>query len=564
MSAHPQLSREEIAKREIGVTTVTSAQAWTLVLVFLSVLYTVPVAQWVIDRKGPEVGPTFGFHDVIRAFRLGVLPRTVSASEADEVREAGLLRRCKVANDQMLVNIHGFEDELKSSSFLTTNLVTGVQRLTTRTIGLGNEKGYPGRDGWAFFRTGVDALTGPGFLEPRQLERRAASGTEWVPAPKPDPRPAIREFHRYLASRGIDLILVPAPNKPGIHPERLSGRFDGAAPPIRNPSFQAWADELVAAGVTLVDPAERMVELKAGGDVYLETDTHWTPGAMEAVAELIADTVDLEPGTAGYRRGSREVAALGDVAANLLQLEGTGVYPEQTVTIHPVMTDDGEPWSADPDADILLLGDSFANIYSATNMNWGGGAGLAEQLSFQLQRPVDVIVENDSGARATRLALAKALHRGDRLAGKQVVVWEFAARELAVGDWEPIDWDGIAIPETSAVAPVSADSVKIEGRIEAISRSPRPGTVTYKDCIVQIHLVDVEGLDGVDELLLNLWGMRDNRLTESEAYKAGDRRGFQILDWEQAQARHGLAGIMRRELDDPDFALIALDLYWAE
>jgi alginate O-acetyltransferase complex protein AlgJ len=55
-----------------------------------------------------------------------------------------------------------------------------------------------------------------------------------------------------------------------------------------------------------------------------------------------------------------------------------------------------------------------------------------------------VLAQNDSGAFATRQALARELEGGeDRLAGKRVVVWEFAARELAVGDWKPIDWDSV-------------------------------------------------------------------------------------------------------------------------
>jgi alginate O-acetyltransferase complex protein AlgJ len=29
----------------------------------------------------------------------------------------------------------------------------------------------------------------------------------------------------------------------------------------------------------------------------------------------------------------------------------------------------------------------------------------------------------------------------DRLAGKRVLIWEFASRELSVGDWKPIDWN---------------------------------------------------------------------------------------------------------------------------
>jgi alginate O-acetyltransferase complex protein AlgJ len=65
---------------------------------------------------------------------------------------------------------------------------------------------------------------------------------------------------------------------------------------------------------------------------------------------------------------------------------------------------------------------------------------LAPQLALALKRPLDVIAQNDAGAFATRRALARELAAGaDRLAGKRVVIWEFAARELSAGDWKRIE-----------------------------------------------------------------------------------------------------------------------------
>jgi alginate O-acetyltransferase complex protein AlgJ len=63
---------------------------------------------------------------------------------------------------------------------------------------------------------------------------------------------------------------------------------------------------------------------------------------------------------------------------------------------------------------------------------------LAEQLGFELQRPVDRLTRHDAGAWATRAMLADAMQRADRLAGKKVVIWEFAVRELSEGDWKII------------------------------------------------------------------------------------------------------------------------------
>ena len=92
-------------------------------------------------------------------------------------------------------------------------------------------------------------------------------------------------------------------------------------------------------------------------------------------------------------------------------------------------------------APLLLLGDSFANVFTLGQMGWGQAAGLAPQLARALGRDVDVIAQNDSGAYATRQLLWNALGApGDRLTGKKVVIWEFASRELAVGNWKPLDW----------------------------------------------------------------------------------------------------------------------------
>ncbi len=107
--------------------------------------------------------------------------------------------------------------------------------------------------------------------------------------------------------------------------------------------------------------------------------------------------------------------------------------------IHQVQAANGDPWEPSTAADVLLMGDSFTNIFSLEGMGWGASAGLGAQLSFALQRPVDVIAQNDSGAFATRQSLSRELAAGeDRLAGKRVVVWEFASRELSVGDWKPL------------------------------------------------------------------------------------------------------------------------------
>jgi alginate O-acetyltransferase complex protein AlgJ len=170
---------------------------------------------------------------------------------------------------------------------------------------------------------------------------------------------------------------------------------------------------------------------------------------MEAVAGDLAHylretrILPREPNPAAPKltRVELPVSRVGDIVDMLKLTDGQTVFPPRTVTIHQVHDAAGAEWEPDAKGDVLLLGDSFSNIYSLEQMGWGSAAGFGPQLAFALGRGVDVIAQNDSGAFATRQALAREL-AGDpqRLAGKRVVIWEFASRELAVGDWKAVDW----------------------------------------------------------------------------------------------------------------------------
>jgi alginate O-acetyltransferase complex protein AlgJ len=315
-------------------------------------------------------------------------------------------------------------------------------------------------------------------------------------------------------------------------------------------------------------------KFRTGHAQFLKTDTHWAPDAMETVAERLKEFIEQHislPDRLALKLRSRSlrVSNLGDVAVMMGLPVDQDLFPTENVTIRQVFSAGGEQWRPERDADILLLGDSFTNIYSMAEMSWGEAAGLAEQLSLLTARPVDRIAQNDSGAYATRQALALDLARGNnRLSGKRVLIWQFAIRELAVGDWKllplaparPAAPEHGKHPDASLVAQFTA-----RGKIQAISPVPEPGSVPYRDAIVAVHLVDVKSLGGtVDrpEIVVYLWGMRDNRLTSAAKYRPGQLVTFELAPWEQAQKRFGR--FTRIELDDPDFRLIDLPTYWTE
>ena len=433
------LDREAIAHVEVGHTTVSARVARSLVVWFLLMVAAVPVME--------IVGP-WRSHEAASAWRhLAGLPAAMdqsAAAEATSLRETGVWQRVVTANRAVLRGLGDFETALEDQSSVGQLLRPPMQLALSAWAGAGNERVYVGRDGWLFYRPDVEYVTGHGFLDARELDRRVASTSEQDRRPHPDPRPAIRQFKRDLDARGIALVIVPTPVKPSIHGGQLARASDTPADGVmQNPSYDAFVADLRRDGVLVFDPAPEIARWRTSdGPQYLATDTHWRPEAMQRVAEALAAFVQQQVALPAmppprYTVERREARNTGDTAAMLDLPDGQTLYPAERVTLRFVVDAAGDPWRPSRDADILVLGDSFSNVYSLPAMGWGEAAGLVEQVSYALQRPADRIVQNDQGAHATRGLLRRELEGGvDRLAGKRVVIWQFAARELAFGDWQ--------------------------------------------------------------------------------------------------------------------------------
>ena len=231
----------------------------------------------------------------------------------------------------------------------------------------------------------------------------------------------------------------------------MPGPQHGRTSELQNPSYRDWIDGLRRDGIAVFDTASALAAGRGAGPLYLKTDTHWRPEAMEIVAERLADfiaeRVTLPAGTEpGYRIERVEQRNAGDIARMLDLPPGETLYPPESVWLARVLRGDGSSWRSSPDSDVLVLGDSFSNIYSLESMGWGTSAGFIEHLSYALRRPVDRLVQNDQAAFATRELLQRS---PDRLQGKRVVIYQFAARELAFGDWR-------VLPLTDASKPIGS------------------------------------------------------------------------------------------------------------
>jgi alginate O-acetyltransferase complex protein AlgJ len=162
---------------------------------------------------------------------------------------------------------------------------------------------------------------------------------------------------------------------------------------------------------------------------------------MDAIARDVANHVrstgalpEREP--LPLRLAPQEISRVGDLVDMLSLTKDQGIYRPQTITIEQVIDErTGQPITRDATADVLLVGDSFTNIFSAPAMGWGTGAGFGQHLAYHLRRPVDVIAFNGGAATQSRAELARS-ENAERLGHKKVIVYQFAIRALLTETWE--------------------------------------------------------------------------------------------------------------------------------
>jgi len=545
---HRRISREEEAELALKKTSFSRGAALLLIAGFLATICAVPLFQFCSELRQTRTGGGLPMFDIFKALPGWKNIRAVRTP----VDLWNLLPRRK--------DLKAAEKGLEDQSVVSQWLLPRVQTVLTGALGVGNEQACVGREGWLFYRPDVEYITGPAFFDPEEMKRRAEkSGIQ------PDPVIAIADFRNQLRARGIDLLIMPVPVKPAIDPEMLAekARSGGA---LQNASYASFIARLEKEGVRVFDPAPLMVERKralGGQPLYLQTDTHWRPETMEAVAQALAKSPsgavaglsEASSGSPTLRVLDKEVSGLGDIATMLRLPKAQRIFPLQTVTTHQVNLDTGL-WHAEKDTPVLLLGDSFSNIFSLEAMGWGESAGFAEHLSHALgRRAIDCIVRNSNGAFATREILSQELARGrDRLAGKKLVVWEFAARELAFGDWKllPMKIGQPGPAESFSLKP--GEQTTVEATVEAASPIPRPGAVPYKDHIFTLHLVDIASpahpQAAGTHAVVYLWSMRDNVWTPAARLRPGDRITIRLSAWDDVSANY--EKFNRSEIDDAD------------
>ena len=323
-------------------------------------------------------------------------------------------------------NLRAFEHQLEESSLWAGAVRPYVQYAWFKLLGDAGEKVVMGREGWLFYKPDVRYLVEP--LAP-------------TPAGDDDPASAIVSFRDQLAARGIRLLVMPAPGKPAVYPDRLTRRVeDGGSVHSHTQELMGRLRQSGVEVVDLFDLFQRLRGAPAGAPPwYLLRDTHWSGRAARVAAEAVARRIRklgwIAPGGTSYTLRERRVLRRSDIARMIRVPDIEREYPAEEVVCEQVRdAASGEPYRDDPRSPVLILGDSFLRIYQTDEPR---AAGFIAHLARELGMPLASVV-NDGGA--STLVRQELARRPDLLRGKRLVIWEFVERDVRFGTegWKPV------------------------------------------------------------------------------------------------------------------------------
>lgn len=290
-----------------------------------------------------------------------------------------------------------------------------------------------GIDGW-WFLTRELAHVGKGVYWGEQAKTAGMASKEaWR-----DPMPAILDFAENLKKNGVALILMPVPPKVVIYPDRL---WKDVRMPTKNERLDAvhaeWYALLRENGIDVLDltPVFTAARKGEGEPLYCQTDSHWSGRGIQVAARAAADRIRERLKESGKRTVSmKAMESRVSFSGDLVRLLGASSESEARM-LRRVTHASGMPFSPDEEADVLILADSHGLVFHAGADMHAEGAGLFEQMSFELGYPVDLIAVRGSGATPARINLLRKIQRDPGyLKRKKIVLWCFSAREFTESD----------------------------------------------------------------------------------------------------------------------------------
>lgn len=381
---------------------------------------------------------------------LGIIAGVPLVQLFVEVRQRNGIRALEVFSQAPTAdNLRAYERSLESANWAARLARPWLQFANFAWLKDGGEKVIVGREGWYFYKPGLNHMLG------RTQLTKSSNATN-------DPVAAIVDFRDQLAAQGIRLLVMPVPNKESIYPERLTSRARSGHG-ILAPGTRELLEKLRTAKVEVLDLFKEFEQARQqSGSIpsvplYLAQDTHWSPTGVDLAAKAAAHRlVELgwaTPGRVQYCEQVQTVRRLGDIL-RMLQVPPVErrITPETVACAQVLRVDNGRPYSDAADAEILVLGDSFMRIYQHDEPE---AAGFIAHLAKELKQPVMSLVNDGGGSTLIRQELHS---RPVFLKGKKVVLWEFVERDIGLG----IEgWQRVPVPVASSPGPTGANTNRL-------------------------------------------------------------------------------------------------------
>ncbi|MDC8758291.1 alginate O-acetyltransferase AlgX-related protein [Janthinobacterium fluminis] len=244
----------------------------------------------------------------------------------------------------------------------------------------------------------------------------------------------IRGVHERLGGQRIGLLVLVAPMKAGMYPERLPpGMALGADVRARYPHIQALLSQ---AGIASVDDLAVLKGVEQGSQTaFYRADYHWTAWSSEASAaaagELIARQWPLQgkPGTASELGEWTSERRFGDLAANFMSAEQRKAIGRDVFVVRAPAATRAGLLDAAP-AQVHVVGNSFVQPYF----------GFPQKLSNVIDRPVSVTWNvGNVGPWQTMLEYLESPQFAEHK--PQVIVWQLNEGQLQFGPNALGRWD---------------------------------------------------------------------------------------------------------------------------
>jgi alginate O-acetyltransferase complex protein AlgJ len=236
----------------------------------------------------------------------------------------------------------------------------------------------------------------------------------------------IAEVQRDLDARGIRLVLAPLPAKSDIYAEEVPSLVRG---PAMAEAYNAFASALKDRGIVTADTRPALLAAKPFGEVFLKSDTHWSPSGAKATAEAVQTSLQVAgialPSESVTAQWQTPVSLWGDLTKFVTSPDyaPTVGLTQESVPIYRTTVnaaaDGADIFGDDTAVPVMLVGTSYS-----ANENWS----FADFLRQSLRADVVNVAKEGLGPGVPMMDLLAGVALDETT--PTVVVWEFPIRYL--------------------------------------------------------------------------------------------------------------------------------------